>query len=238
MSTQSLALEWEALSDQEIDNVIIPAIKLLERNRVLTQCSEDILTRCVRRNPDLPPLTKHFQAYVPRVGNRVAALADIIDGILTFRNKETVQANTLLTRQLPMSEKFHACWPQSVCGKDVHGHYIMCERIANVDVNTVTSLFTLDQVLVHTSQRAEAFQLIQSKESLRRVAQGKHRAFRHVHIVDLSDLTLFSFMKLKSTLIPVFRHYVSPPKCISYSHFRQYFSVPLVWLQTLLSFFC
>lgn len=209
MSTQALQLEWESLSNNEIDDVVVPALQLLDPDRILRECSEDLLTRCARRNPDLPPQTKEFQRYVPRVGNRVAALADILNGILAYRSREHVQANRILTRSLHLSEEFHQCWPQSICGKDVHGHYIMCERILNVDVSTIASLFNVDDVLVHTTQRQEAFQLMQTKESLKRLSEGKTRVFRHVHIVDLSGLTMIQFFRMKSTLIPVFKHYVS-----------------------------
>lgn len=206
---QGVTEESLDLTNDEMDLVVLPAIELLEYNRVMKLCSEDLLLRCVRGYTNNHPDTKRFQACVPNVGNHVAALAEALDRILSCRNDEHVQADKLLTRRLVNNDKFHQYWPQTMSGIDSHGHYIMCERITNIDFGSIPNYFSLDEFLVHISQRAEAFQLMQSKESLKRLAAGKTRAYKHVHIVDLSGITFWQFMKIKSTLLPVFKHCVS-----------------------------
>jgi hypothetical protein len=203
---QGLTEESLEISDAEFDLVVLPAIELLEPGRVMKNCSEDLLIRCVRGYTNNSPETKRFQAYVPSVGQHVASLAEALDRIITCRNNERIMANELLTRKLPMNDEFQRCSPQTISGMDKHGHYITCERISDIDFASVTGSFSLDDFLLHVSQRAEAFQLLQTKESLKRLQAGQSRVYKHVHIIDLSGVSMFQFLRLKSTLVPIFKH--------------------------------
>lgn len=67
------------LTEDELDLVVLPAIELLQYDRVMKMCSEDLLLRCTRGYTNNHPDTKRFQACVPNVGNHVAALAEALD---------------------------------------------------------------------------------------------------------------------------------------------------------------
>lgn len=194
------------LTDKEIDLVIKPVFDRLGHDRVRDCLSEDTLLRVVRGLNNNHPETDKWKPYAVEVGDHASAVAEGLDIIMEWRHRADVQANTLLSRRLPNNDTFHEMWPMSVTGYDVHGHIVECERLANIDSLNLAKTFGMDETLLHITQRQDAIQILQTKESMRRLAQGSDRTYKHIHIIDLEGLSLYSFYKIKGTLIPVFKH--------------------------------
>jgi len=193
-------------TDEEIDLVIKPALDILGLDRVRDYCSEDLLYRCVRGYNNNAPNTDKWKQCGVDFGNHVGAVVEGLDCIMEFRSRDEVQANSLLSRRLPKNETFHELWPMSITGTDVHGHVIQCERLSDIATVGVAQAFERQELLLHITQRQEAVQIIQTKESMRRSSEGGERTYKHVHVIDLQGLSIFQFYKMKNTVLPVFKH--------------------------------
>lgn len=85
-------------------------------------------------------------------------------------------------------------------GYDKHGHIIMCERLCDIKAAELASTFPEDQLMVLISQRQDAIQYMQNRESLKHQAEGGDRTYKHVHFIDVSGLSMWGFMSSKTTL--------------------------------------
>ena len=92
-----------------------------------------------------------------------------------------------MSERQPGAEAFHAAWPGSVHGADVHGHCVWFERLRDVDLHALTTLSDA-QLASHRGQALEALDLARRAAA---AAAGRPSPVytQHIYVLDVGGVS-------------------------------------------------
>lgn len=131
---------------------------------------------------------------------RVKDITDIVVEIYDWRKAEHV--DDLLNTILPLHDEYHQCWPTHICGEDKYGHWVVMDRVEELEVSAL-SKYDEDLVLRYRAQALEALNAIKDEISSRL----GYRVCQYVYIMDLKGLSIKKHFtaKVRGILQPIFK---------------------------------
>ena len=193
--------QTEPLTDEEILQVFEPifAEGLLDRKATMSECTEDLVVRCIRGYVNNKPEVPKWVAAMEDMTPHAAAVGEGLEKIMAWRKR--MQARTLLREHLEGAEKFYELWPFTCGGADDQGHLIFFERLREINYAEVLRTYTIDDILKYRAQAHELIQYWQLQEGHK---QGR-TIYKHLHVIDVGGITMRDFFKIKAVLQPIFK---------------------------------
>jgi hypothetical protein len=165
--------------------------------------------------------------------NQLQTMADSLKQIIRWRKEKNI--DTVLDGEVPNEEESMTAWPSFVYGQDYQGHVINCERIADINIETLVKA-DLQDVLLSRAKSAEMMDMIKADIS---EDIGCVR-IKQIFILDLTGLVMSKHFssKAREVMKPVFaQNDTMYPECLRTLYivnspfiFRTVWSIVKLWL--------
>ncbi|GBG26487.1 Phosphatidylinositol/phosphatidylcholine transfer protein SFH12 [Hondaea fermentalgiana] len=131
---------------------------------------------------------------------RVRDMTDAAIEIYDWRKTENI--DNILHSRMPLHDEYHDCWPSYIGGEDKYGHWIVLDRVEELEVSAL-SKYDEATVLQYRAQSLEALVAIRHEISHRL----GYRIAQYIYVMDLNGLSIKKHFtaKVRAILQPIFK---------------------------------